>query len=228
MNRWATKTFTTLPGLFLTPVLYVIFAIKLVPPLTMFCYGIMLVGMIAYPISQYRQHQRWAKVFGAIAKAAILAIVTSVFIRVTLFHPAYIHYEGMIPTVQPAARVVGDRTSYWFKKPNRSDIVMLEGADIRGNKVLLVTRILGLPGEKIEVRQGKVLVNGRSLEEPYVEKSDGRYNCPVMEVPTGKYFTLLDNRTTEHTSSPCANHIIDRGSIIAKITGRAFSWEPLG
>jgi O-antigen/teichoic acid export membrane protein len=79
MNRWATKTFTTLPGLFLTPVLYVIFAIKLVPPLTMLCYGIMLAGMIAYPISRYRQHRRWAKVFGSVFQGKKLKFVKGRF-----------------------------------------------------------------------------------------------------------------------------------------------------
>jgi signal peptidase I len=228
MKRWASKLFTTLPGLFLTPVLYVIFAIKLVPPLTILCYGIMLAGIIAYPISQYQKHQRWSKAFSGVAKAAMLAVVTAIFIRVLIFHPAYIQYEGMVPTVQPAARVVGDRTSYWFKKPDRSDIVLIEGVDsIRGNRIVLVNRILGLPGEAVEVRQGEVLVNGKLLEEPYVGKSDGRYNCPIMKVPTGQYFTLLDNRTTEHTDLPCADHIIARKSIIAKITGRVFSWEPI-
>jgi O-antigen/teichoic acid export membrane protein len=74
MKRWASKIFTTLPGVFLTPVLYVIFVIKLVPPLTMLCYLVMLIGIAVYSVSQYRKHRRWSKFFGAVTQASIVCI----------------------------------------------------------------------------------------------------------------------------------------------------------
>ncbi|MCL1595711.1 MAG: signal peptidase I [Actinomycetia bacterium] len=78
--------------------------------------------------------------------------------------------QSMADTIQPGAELLVDRSAYVTRSPERLDIVLY--ADVRvsdtGTAPELVTRVIGLPGETIESREGKVYVNDRSLDEPYL------------------------------------------------------------
>jgi signal peptidase I len=193
----------------------------------MLCYGIMLVGIIAYPVSQYRKHRRWSSVLSGVVKAIALYIITAIFLRYTLLYPCFVAGDGMIPTAQAGERLIGDRTSYWFRQPERQDLVLLELTDTNGNKRLHIARIIGLPKEKFEISQGNILFNNEMLEEPYLA-DQGNYRCEAMLLPPEIYFAILDNRVVAYSnSSYCNDFFVKRSEIVAKITSRVFSWEPL-
>jgi signal peptidase I len=226
--RRLSQLFTTIPGLLLTPVLFAIFTVKLLPSIAILSYGIILLGWIVYPISQYRKHQRWPRVGTGVLIVTLLGIISAVFIRHVILQPCYVEHRGMRPLVPEGTRLIGDRTSYWFKQPMRSDFIVYTAKDRDNDSHLMLSRIVGLPGEQIEVKQGEVWLNGNRLQEKYL--SGGAKNpesCPAVQLPEDSYLILLDNRTMAYRPEICDGLIIKREQVVAKVVGRFFSGEPL-
>jgi len=110
--------------------------------------------------------------------------------------------ESMLPTVQPGDRVLVDHLSYDVGSPQRGDVVvfhiLLPGAS---NETNLIKRVIGLPGDTVEVRPGALLIDGRPVKEPYVQapRAAPYYYGPAT-VPGGSYFVLGDNRAVSYDS----------------------------
>jgi signal peptidase I len=119
-------------------------------------------------------------------------------VGVGLFYGAtdgyYVPTESMVPTLQKDDQF---RAEVWHsvrQGPRRGEIWVLSNPDpADGNGYFLVKRVIGLPGEKVLVKNAQVQVNGKALDEPYVETaSDYRYG-PLTLGPE-EYFVLGDNR----------------------------------
>lgn len=96
---------------------------------------------------------------------------------------------SMLPALRDGDRVWSERVSYLLGGPRRGDIVLI--AARRGNG--FVKRVIGLPGEVVEIRRGQVLIGGLPLDEPYLPRLDME-DFPPVAVPPGSYFVLGDNR----------------------------------
>jgi signal peptidase I len=163
------------------------------------------------------------------------ALVVALVVKTFLFQAFYIPSASMEPTLEKGDRVLVNKLSYDLHDVNRGDVVVFElpedkiGPD--GIKDL-IKRVVGLPGDTIETRDGVVYVNDRRLEEPYL--ADGTRtgdptngNNPAIDrqvVPDGTVFVMGDNRSNSHDS-----RYADRGPIpIDSIVGRAFVlvWPP--
>ena len=164
------------------------------------------------------------------------ALVVALVVKTFLFQAFFIPSASMEPTLEEGDRVLVNKLSYDLHDIRRGDVVVFElppdkvGPD--GIKDL-IKRVIGLPGDVIETRDGVVYVNDRRLEEPYLpdgtltgDPSNG--NNPAIErqtVPEGSIFVMGDNRANSHDS-----RYADRGPIpIDSVVGRAFVlvW-PLG
>jgi signal peptidase I len=216
-----TQGFTTLPGIALLPLLYTLFTLKLFPVISIFVYLILLITLFTYPISQYLQHRRALKTLKAIGAALLTVIVTVILIRHLCFQPAYVVDNGMSPNLPAQTRVVGDRTSYWFRQPQRSDIILFESASQAG--LMSIMRIVGLPGDQVEVHQGEVWITGKQLKERYIfaRHTDELPSCPAIQLASGEFYVLLDDRTF-HRHEDCPNQTISRQQIIAKVVGQFY------
>ena len=139
-----------------------------------------------------------------VAVAAVLAI------KAWVVNPYRIPSSSMEPTLHCAApqpgcaasfsdRVLANRFIYHFREPERGDIVVFETppeARARcGAEGTFVKRLLGLPGDRIAVRDGFIYVNGRRLREPYLNPGQ-RYHMSfrARQVEAGHYFMVGDNR----------------------------------
>lgn len=92
----------------------------------------------------------------------------------------------------------GDNPKRWvFHGPERGDIIVLQ--DPRDPSIDLIKRVIGLPGDRFEIIQGKVFINGFLLEEPYI-KSPWRGSLPETTIPPGEYFVMGDNRDNSQDS----------------------------
>jgi signal peptidase I len=115
-----------------------------------------------------------------------LAIVTFTWVLIP------IRAEGisMMPTYRSGSINLVSRLTYTYRSPRRGDVVAIR---LAGPSVLYVKRVVGLPGERIEIVDGMVRVNGVSLPEPYVRN---RKPWNVAEVTLGarEYFVMGDNR----------------------------------
>lgn len=104
--------------------------------------------------------------------------------------PMYIKGSSMEPTYSSTGFTFCWRPAYWFSKPERGDIVIIRYS---GKKHYL-KRVIGLPGDTIEFRKGKLILNGKELAEPYV-KNPCDWNLPERTVEEGRIYVIGDNRS---------------------------------
>lgn len=145
-----------------------------------------------------------------LVSALIIAILISRFVIVN----AYIPTESMVSTIMPKDRIIANRLSYVAGSPQRGDIVIFKFPD--DEKILYVKRIIGLPGETLEVKEGSVYINGEKLDEPYLKQTtEGRFG--PYRIPEGKYFMMGDNRGNSRDSRYWTNKYVDRNKILGKV-----------
>jgi signal peptidase I len=105
--------------------------------------------------------------------------------------PIRVEGPSMLPTYRRGQIHVINRLAYRFHEPRRGDVVAIM---ITGKDVMLLKRIVGLPGETVAFEQGHLLINGRSVEEPYVQ-----YACNWQEEPKevlfNEVYVVGDNRS---------------------------------
>ena len=139
------------------------------------------------------------------------ALVVALVVKTFLFQAFYIPSGSMEPTLEKGDRVLVNKLSYDLHDVNRGDIVVFEPTRARsGTDGIkdLIKRVIGLPGDVIETRDGVVYVNGEPLDEPYLaegtmtgDPSDGQN--PAIErqtVPEGHVFVMGDNRANSADS----------------------------
>jgi signal peptidase I len=104
--------------------------------------------------------------------------------------------HSMLPTLQEGEYIIINKLSYYLEEPERGDIIVLQFPNDRSRD--FIKRVIGLPGDQIEVSAGVVHVNGVSLQEPYIQ--DMPSYSGNWTVPEGQYFVLGDNRNNSSDS----------------------------
>jgi len=125
-----------------------------------------------------------------------LGILGGLIFRGCFFECIVVPTASMEPTVKKGEVLWVNKFIYHFRKPERGDIIVFKSPV--ENKVL-VKRIIGLPGETIEIKNKKVYINGKELKEDYVEYLRKEEilvgdNIPEMVIPDDAYFVMGDNR----------------------------------
>lgn len=136
-----------------------------------------------------------------IIEVVVPAVILFFFIHTFFLEARYVPSPSMVPTIEVQDRFLSNKTAYWFKKPQRYDIIIFKPPASAGAKEDFVKRIIGLPGETILVHNGVVYINGRPLEEPYITPD----RAPVAEfgpytIPDGNLFVMGDNRNNSQDS----------------------------
>ena len=119
---------------------------------------------------------------------ALLAMIFS-GVRATI-ESRQVDQTSMVPTLHPGDRLVVVKAAYWFSEPARGDVIIIS-SDWQPQRGALVKRIIGLPGDMIECKDGVVHINGSPLAEPYVQGTTYDFNATV---PAECYFVMGDNR----------------------------------
>ena len=139
---------------------------------------------------------------GAIEFVVILLISFALvfgFVRPFVVEAFYIPSQSMVPTLKVQDRVLVNKFIYRFSEPERGDIVVFQS--VEGSREELIKRVVGLPGDEIAVRDGKLFVNGEPQSEPYVNKKfPDRSTFAPTKVPKGHYFMMGDNRANSRDS----------------------------
>jgi signal peptidase I len=183
------------------------------------------------PPKHRRRRKERDKVRSVVEWVAVIvgALVVALVVKTFLFQAFYIPSASMEPTLEKGDRVLVNKLSYDLHDVNRGDIIVFElppekvGPD--GIKDL-IKRVVGLPGETIETRDGIVYIDGRKLDEPYLADGVTTASPPIEKqvVPDDHVFVLGDNRDNSADS-----RFPNRGPIpIADVVGRAFVqvWPP--
>lgn len=127
----------------------------------------------------------------------VIAVVLALFIDNFIIINATVPSGSMEQTIMTGSRVLGTRFSYWFKDPQRGDIVVFKYPidEAKGKNTKYIKRIIGLPGETVEIREGAVYIDGEKLEETYINGTWTKRNDGfTFEVPEDHYLMLGDNR----------------------------------
>lgn len=156
---------------------------------------------------------------GVIAQAQIVPSLENPEAFRKAFEARYIPSGAMLPTLQINDRLLVDKQIYQSQAPKRGDIVVFQPTQAlrqQNFQTAFIKRIIGLPGETVEIKNGKVFVNNRPLVEKYIAEPP-RYRYGAVKVPANAYFMLGDNRNNSYDSHYWG--FVPRSLIIGKAIG---------
>jgi signal peptidase I len=142
------------------------------------------------PTSVLRNVVEWVTILGG---ALLVALVVTRFLIQAFFIPSL----SMFPALDEGDRVLVNKLSYRLHEVNRGDLVVFERPSDDGGPGQvkdLIKRVVGLEGEQIEARGGRVLIDGRPLSEPYLAPGVETTDFEPVDVPAGHVFVMGDNR----------------------------------
>lgn len=150
-----------------------------------------------------------------IAAALAVALFINFFVIVNSTVPS----GSMETTIMPGSRMIGFRVAYLFSEPKRGDIIIFKYPDDPSE--LFVKRVVGLPGETVEIVDGVTYINGEELEEDYINDNYWMGNLDKEDygpyvVPEKSYFMMGDNRGNSRDSRKWRNTFLQRDGIIGK------------
>ncbi len=138
------------------------------------------------------------------AKLVAIALIIAAFVRIFIAEPRYIPSPSMVPTLAVGDRLLVEKVSYHLHSPQRGDIVVFEPPPQLQEYGYLpsqafIKRVIGLPGQTVQVSQGQVRVDGEPTVEPYISAAP-EYEMPTVRVPAGSLFVMGDNRNDSNDS----------------------------
>lgn len=176
----------------------------------------------------------------------LISLLLALLIKAFLVQAFFIPSSSMVPTLETGDRVLVNKVVYHLRDIHRGDVIVFgdpnpeDAADRNAIQAFFhwltnglgftqpededfIKRVIGLPGETLEARDGVVYVNGEPIDEPYLAPSIRTEDFGPVTVPAGSLFMMGDNR---------ANSVDSRGSLgfvpIDKVVGEAFvvMWPP--
>lgn len=161
----------------------------------------------------------WIKL---VAAAVVIALVINNFVIINASVPT----GSMKNTIKEHSRMIGFRLSYLFSSPKRGDIIIFKYPEDESQNY--VKRVIGLPGDYVEVKGGVVYINDKAIKEDYVYFEGGvpdpRGDFEKTLVPKGSYFVLGDNRNNSKDSRFWQKtHFVKEKKILGKAI---FSYYP--
>lgn len=153
-----------------------------------------------------------------IVEAGVMALILFALLQATVQNTV-VEGQSMEPNLEDGQRLLVSKLAYRFGDPDRGDIVVINSP--RGTGEKLIKRVVGLPGELIELRNGRVYIDGQMIDESY-HPYFGMRSYPPTLIPLAHYFLLGDNR--DHSGDSRVWGSVSKNLII----GRAWisMWPP--
>ena len=172
----------------------------------------------------------------------VLALVVAFLLKTFIFANAQVPSESMINTIQKGDRLIASRIEYRFNEPQRYDIIIFEFPDDvaahkkdKSHKVdYFVKRIIGMPGETVEIVNGVVYVTGadgktEQLRDDFVTACTPTGDYGPYHVPADSYFVLGDNRESSHDSRAWSTtNYVHKSLIVGKVKFRYYPFATAG
>ncbi len=129
----------------------------------------------------------------------LFAFATAIFIVLFVIQPVKVEGTSMLPRLVDQERIFVNRFIYRFSEIHRGDIVVFWYPRDRSKS--FIKRVIGLPGDELEIRYGALYVNGQKFDEPYLKPEFVDHDWLRKEiVPPGQYFVLGDHRNSSNDS----------------------------
>jgi len=150
------------------------------------------------------------KIFRDIIAPVLVGLAVFALFHITL-GSFKVYGSSMLPTIEEGEYIMVSKAAYFLNQPHRGDIIVFDSPqDPRSD---LIKRIIALPGDTVEIRDDKVLVNDTPLAEPYTLEPP-HYIMPPEEIPADHYFVLGDNRN--NSSDSHRGWTVPRQNIVGK------------
>jgi signal peptidase I len=129
----------------------------------------------------------------------VFALVLSWGLRSAIVEARVVPTGSMLPTIQLQDRVIVDKIVFKFRDIKHGDVVVFHPPSNIIQKDDLLKRVIGLPGDKVEIKDGKVFINDLPLNESYILEQP-KYQYGPVKVPESSFFVLGDNRNDSNDS----------------------------
>jgi signal peptidase I len=166
----------------------------------------------------------WKEVFDWVL-VIIIAVTLALIINKLVIYKVSPPTASMESTIMIDDKVVTFRLAYLFTNPRRGDIVVFQAPDSPDEDY--IKRVIGLPGETVEVKNGTVYIDGVALEEDYLnEPMNTEEVFGPIEVPEGCYFMMGDNRNISWDARYWTNKFVEKDKIRGKALFKypVFTW----
>lgn len=146
----------------------------------------------------------WRKLVNENFRLVAIALIIAITVRLFIAEPRFIPSPSMVPTLAVGDRLLVEKVSYRLHIPDQGDIVVFEPPPQLQEygytaSQAFIKRVIGLPGQTVQVSQGKVYVDGQPLTEDYIREAPA-YEMPPVAVPPGNLFVMGDNRNDSNDS----------------------------
>lgn len=167
-------------------------------------------------------NRSWWSVIREGVSILIIAFVLSLLLKTFVVEARVIPSGSMLPTIQENDRVLVNKFIYRFRPIERFDVIVFEPPIETGHREDFIKRVIGLPGEKVEIKNGVVYINGQPLEENFAHEKPN-YNFGPVTVPPNALFVMGDNRNRSFDS-----HLWNGWLTLDRVKGKAFCiyWPP--
>jgi signal peptidase I len=154
----------------------------------------------------------------------VIIIILVIAIRTFLVTPVQVHQESMNPTLYPGYIMLLNKIGYTLNGVGRFDLVVINYENEH-----IIKRVIGLPGEKIEYKEYKLLVNDKEVKEYFLETTTADFTLDSIGysvIPDNKYFVLGDNRNNSTDSRIIG--LIDKSDILGKTSFILYPFNKFG
>ncbi len=162
-------------------------------------------------------------------KDILIAVVIAALILVFL-KPIIVQQQSMEPNFHAGDYLLTSRQAYrFFGDPERGDVIVFrsELLDDEGNEKCLIKRVIGLPGDVVEIKSGYVYVNGEEIDEPYVKEQGISGEMDAVTVPENELFVMGDNRGVSEDSRSARVGTISEDTIVGKVFVRLYPFNSI-
>jgi signal peptidase I len=148
--------------------------------------------------------KRLGAFFLDVSEVIVFAIGIFFFVYLLIMRPHKIEGESMMPNYQDSEYLLTEKVTYYLNKPQRGDVVVLRPPKRVSESDEFIKRIVGMPGETVKILNGRVYIDGKLLNEPYIANSVTTYGGSFLtedteyKIPDKLYIVMGDNR--EHSS----------------------------
>ncbi|MRN52673.1 signal peptidase I [Paenibacillus monticola] len=145
----------------------------------------------------------------------VIAVVISLFVRTYVAEAMKVPTGSMIPTIQINDRLIVEKM-LWMTTLEHGDIVVFNPPVAGDEDKRYVKRLIGLPGDTIEIKDGSLYRNDQVIDEPYLQEKMN-YTFGPITVPADHYFFLGDNRNISYDAHLWDTPFVDKDKLIGKV-----------
>lgn len=158
---------------------------------------------------------------GEVVKTIIIAAVVVFIIRAFLFQPFLVSGASMEPTISQNNYLIIDELTYHVRSPERGEMIVFRYPN--DPSTFYIKRIIGLPGEAVDIESGRVNINSAPLDESSYLKDAKTFGTVRIKLASGNYFVMGDNRSNSYDSRSWGP--LDQSFIVGRALIRLFPFS---